>query len=176
MDEFNLHLTGDIHAITAANNLLAAQIDARMFHEQTQPLDAFYNRLVPRVKGVRAFSEIQTKRLEKLGITERDPDKLSEVEVKQFALLDIDPATITWQRVIDTNDRYLRRVTVGQSATEKGLTRETQFDIAVASEIMAVLALTSSLADMRARLGRMVVASSRAGDPVTAEDLGVGFV
>ena len=64
-------------------------------------------------------------------------------------------------------------MTIGQSPTEKGLTRETQFDIAVASEIMAVLALTTSLADMRARLGRMVVASSRGGQPVTAEDLGV---
>ena len=61
MDEFNLHLTGDIHAITAANNLLAAQIDARMFHEQTQPLQAFYNRLVPRSKGSRVFSEIQVR-------------------------------------------------------------------------------------------------------------------
>ena len=59
MDEFNLHLTGDIHAITAANNLLAAQIDARMFHEATQPLTAFYNRFVPAVKGKRQFSEIQ---------------------------------------------------------------------------------------------------------------------
>ena len=64
MDEFNLHLTGDIHAITAANNLLAAQIDARIFHEQTQPLDAFYNRLVPRVKGSRVFSAIQVGRVE----------------------------------------------------------------------------------------------------------------
>merc|ERR1712212_1136413 len=81
--------------------------------------------------------------------------------------------TITWQRVLDTNDRYLRKITVGQSPTEKGLTRETQFDITVASEIMAVLALTTSLADMRERLGKMVVASSKAGDPVTAEDLGV---
>ena len=61
MDEFNLHLTGDIHAITAANNLLAAQIDARMFHEQTQPLQAFYNRLVPKSKGSRVFSEIQVR-------------------------------------------------------------------------------------------------------------------
>merc|ERR1711988_487927 len=73
----------------------------------------------------------------------------------------------------DTNDRFLRKITIGQSATEKGLTRETQFDITVASEIMAVLALTTSLADMRERLGKMVVASSKAGDPVTAEDLGV---
>jgi len=173
MDEFNLHLTGDIHAITAANNLLAAQIDARMFHEKTQPLEAFYNRLVPKVKGVRQFSKIQTYRLEKLGIDKRDPDSLTEEEVRRFALLDIDPETITWQRVLDTNDRYLRKITVGQSATEKGHTRETQFDITVASEIMAVLALTTDLADMRARLGRMVVASDTKGNPVTAEDLGV---
>jgi methylenetetrahydrofolate dehydrogenase (NADP+)/methenyltetrahydrofolate cyclohydrolase/formyltetrahydrofolate synthetase len=173
MDEFNLHLTGDIHAITAANNLLAAQIDARMFHEQTQPLQAFYNRLVPRSKGSRVFSEIQVRRLEKLGIDKRDPDSLDEEEIRRFAILDIAPETITWQRVLDTNDRYLRKITVGQSPTEKGLTRETQFDIAVASEIMAVLALTTSLADMRERLGKMVVASSKSGQPVTAEDLGV---
>ena len=174
MDEFNLHLTGDIHAITAANNLLAAQIDARMFHEQTQPLAALYSRLVPKVKGERKFSHIQLKRLEKFGITKTDPDTLTEEEIRQFALLDIDPDTITWQRVIDTNDRFLRKITVGQSDTEKGKERQTSFDISVASEIMAVLALTTDLADMRARLGRMVVASSRAGDPVTAEDLGVG--
>jgi len=173
MDEFNLHLTGDIHAITAANNLLAAQIDARMFHEQTQPLEAFYNRLVPRNKGSRVFSEIQVRRLEKLGIDKRDPDSLDEDEKRLFAILDIAPETITWQRVLDTNDRYLRKITVGQSPTEKGLTRETQFDISVASEIMAVLALTTSLADMRERLGKMVVASSKSGRPVTAEDLGV---
>jgi len=173
MDEFNLHLTGDIHAITAANNLLAAQIDARMFHEQTQPLEAFYGRLVPKNKGKRVFSPIQEKRLVKLGIDKRDPNTLTEDEIRKFAFLDIDPDTITWQRVIDTNDRYLRKITIGQSPTEKGLTRETHFDITVASEIMAVLALTTSLADMRERLGKMVVASSRAGDPVTAEDLGV---
>ena len=63
MDEFNLHLTGDIHAITAANNLLAAQIDARRFHELTQTDAALYNRLVPTVKGKRAFSQIQLNRL-----------------------------------------------------------------------------------------------------------------
>ena len=173
MDEFNLHLTGDIHAITAANNLLAAQIDARMFHEQTQQLPALYSRLVPKVKGVRKFSDIQMKRLAKFGIDKTDPDSLTEDEIRKFSLLDIDPDTITWQRVIDTNDRYLRKITVGQSDTEKGLERQTSFDISVASEIMAVLALTTSLADMRQRLGRMVVASSKSGDPVTAEDLGV---
>ncbi len=128
MDEFNLHLTGDIHAITAANNLLAAQIDARMFHERTQTPEALYKRLVPVSKGgAREFSHIQKKRLRKLGIDEeKNPNDLSSEEVKKFAQLDIDPDTITWQRVIDTNDRYLRKITVGQSDTEKGHTRQTQ--------------------------------------------------
>jgi methylenetetrahydrofolate dehydrogenase (NADP+)/methenyltetrahydrofolate cyclohydrolase/formyltetrahydrofolate synthetase len=173
MEEFNLHLTGDIHAITAANNLLAAAIDARIFHESTQADSALYNRLVPSVKGVRKFSSIQEKRLEKLGITERDPDKLTDVELKQFSRLDIDPSRITWNRVTDTNDRYLRKITVGQSPTEKGYTRETQFDISVASELMAILALTTDLTDMKGRIGRMVVAISRTGVPVTADDIGV---
>ncbi|KAI8513534.1 C-1-tetrahydrofolate synthase, cytoplasmic [Branchiostoma belcheri] len=174
MDEFNLHLTGDIHAITAANNLLAAAIDARIFHESTQTDKALYGRLVPTKDGERKFSPIQMKRLEKLGITKTNPDDLTEEEVADFARLDIDKSTITWQRVIDTNDRYLRKITVGQSPTEKGITRETNFDITVASEIMAVLALTTSLADMRDRLGRMVVASDTKGRPVTADDLGLG--
>lgn len=73
--------------------------------------------------------------------------------------------------VLDTNDRFLRKITIGQSPTEKDKTRECQFDISVASEIMAVLALTTSLSDMRERLGRMVVASDTSGNPVTAEDL-----
>ena len=67
MEEFNLHLTGDIHAITAANNLLAAQLDARMFHEATQTDEALYKRLVPDVKGKRNFSDIQFRRLKVLG-------------------------------------------------------------------------------------------------------------
>ena len=99
MDDFNLHLTGDIHAITAANNLLAAQIDARMFHEKTQKLDAFFNRFVPLKKGKREFSEIQMKRLRKLGIDKTDPDTLTDDEKRKFAFLNIDPSTITWQRV-----------------------------------------------------------------------------
>ncbi|XP_066282488.1 C-1-tetrahydrofolate synthase, cytoplasmic-like isoform X3 [Branchiostoma lanceolatum] len=174
MDEFNLHLTGDIHAITAANNLLAAAIDARIFHESTQTDKALYGRLVPIKDGARKFSPIQMKRLEKLGITKTNPDDLTDEEVTDFARLDIDKSTITWQRVMDTNDRYLRKITIGQSPTEKGITRETNFDITVASEIMAVLALTTSLADMRDRLGRMVVASDSKGRPVTADDLGLG--
>ena len=76
--------------------------------------------------------------------------------------------------VMDTNDRYLRKITIGQSPTEKGYTRETQFDITVASEIMAILALTTNLGDMRTRLGKIVVASNKQGEPVTADDVGVG--
>ncbi|XP_055218005.1 C-1-tetrahydrofolate synthase, cytoplasmic isoform X3 [Gorilla gorilla gorilla] len=173
MEEFNLHLTGDIHAITAANNLVAAAIDARIFHELTQTDKALFNRLVPSVNGVRRFSDIQIRRLKRLGIEKTDPTTLTDEEINRFARLDIDPETITWQRVLDTNDRFLRKITIGQAPTEKGHTRTAQFDISVASEIMAVLALTTSLEDMRERLGKMVVASSKKGEPVSAEDLGV---
>ncbi|XP_047397775.1 C-1-tetrahydrofolate synthase, cytoplasmic [Sciurus carolinensis] len=173
MEEFNLHLTGDIHAITAANNLVAAAIDARIFHELTQTDKALFNRLVPSVNGVRKFSDIQIRRLRRLGIEKTDPATLTDEEINRFARLDIDPETITWQRVLDTNDRFLRKITIGQAPTEKGHTRTAQFDISVASEIMAVLALTSSLEDMRERLGKMVVASSKKGEPISAEDLGV---
>ncbi len=103
MEDFNLHLTGDIHAISAANNLLAAQIDARMFHEATQTDKALYGRLVPRVGAKREFSKIQIKRLEKLGIEKRDPDQLTDEELGKFSRLAIDPATITWNRVMDVN-------------------------------------------------------------------------
>uniref|UniRef100_A0A669P8I8 formate--tetrahydrofolate ligase n=1 Tax=Phasianus colchicus TaxID=9054 RepID=A0A669P8I8_PHACC len=173
MEEFNLHLTGDIHAITAANNLLAAAIDARILHENTQSDKALYNRLVPVVKGVRGFSSIQLARLRRLGINKTDPETLTEEEISRFVRLDIDPSTITWQRVVDTNDRFLRKITIGQANTEKGFVRQAQFDIAVASEIMAILALTTSLEDMKERLGKIVVANDKKGEPVTAEDLGV---
>ena len=113
------------------------------------------------------------KRLKKLGIDKTDGNSLTDEEIEAFALLKIDPSTITWQRVLDTNDRFLRATTVGQSPTEKGQERKSQFDISVASEIMAILALTNSLADMRERLGKIVVASDVAGNPVTSEDLGV---
>ncbi|KAH6588872.1 hypothetical protein BASA50_010441 [Batrachochytrium salamandrivorans] len=174
MDEFNLHLTGDIHAVTAANNLLAAAIDARIFHEATQTDKALYDRLVPEKKGVRTFSPVMLRRLKKLGIEKSNPDDLTTEERVRFARLDIDPATITWQRVLDTNDRFLRRITVGQGPQEQGRTRETGFDISVASEVMAVLALTTDMKDMRERLGRMVVASNKAGEPITADDIGAG--
>ncbi|XP_061668384.1 monofunctional C1-tetrahydrofolate synthase, mitochondrial isoform X1 [Syngnathoides biaculeatus] len=173
MEEFNLHLTGDIHAITAANNLVAAAIDARMLHETTQSDKALYNRLVPSVNGVRKFAPIQVARLRRLGINKSDPASLTPQEVSSFVRLDIDPSKVTWQRVVDTNDRFLRKITVGQASTEKGQIRETGFDIAVASEIMAILALADSPEDMKRRLARMVVGTSRSGQPVTAEDLGV---
>ncbi|XP_039915640.1 monofunctional C1-tetrahydrofolate synthase, mitochondrial isoform X1 [Hirundo rustica] len=173
MEEFNLHLTGDIHAITAANNLLAAAIDARILHENTQSDKSLYNRLVPVVNGVRGFSAIQLARLRRLGINKTHPETLTEEEISKFVRLDIDPSTITWQRVVDTNDRFLRKITVGQGNLEKGFVRQAQFDIAVASEIMAILALTTSLQDMKDRLGKMVVANDQKGEPVTAEDLGV---
>ncbi|KAF2732294.1 FTHFS-domain-containing protein [Polyplosphaeria fusca] len=174
MDEFNLHLTGDIHAITAANNLLAAAIDTRIFHENTQKDGPLYRRLVPTKKGKREFLPIMFRRLKKLGIDKTNPDDLTEEEIRRFARLDIDPETITWRRVLDVNDRHLRQITVGQAATEKGNSRETGFDLSVASECMAILALSNDLADLRERLGRMVVASSRSGDPVTCDDIGAG--
>uniref|UniRef100_A0A8C5XJD5 C-1-tetrahydrofolate synthase, cytoplasmic n=1 Tax=Microcebus murinus TaxID=30608 RepID=A0A8C5XJD5_MICMU len=172
-EEFNLHLTGDIHAITAANNLLATAIDARIFQELTQTDKALFNRLVPSVNRVRKFSDIQTRRLRRLGIEKTDPTTLTDEEIHRFARLDIDPETITWQRVLDTNDRFLRKITIGQAPTEKGHTRTTQFDISVASEIMAVLALTRSLEDMRERLGKMVVASRRKGSPSVPKTWGI---
>ncbi|KAJ6785448.1 hypothetical protein PWT90_07110 [Aphanocladium album] len=174
MDEFNMHLTGDIHAITAANNLLAAAIETRIFHENTQKDAALFRRLVPPKNGVRKFAPIMFRRLKKLGIDKVNPDDLTEEEISRFARLDIDPETITWRRVLDVNDRHLRGITVGTAPTEKGQTRETGFDISVASECMAILALSTSLPDMRERLGRMVVATSRKGDPVTCDDIGAG--
>ena len=154
--------------------LLAAALDARIFHEATQTDKALYTRLVPSKKGKREFPPLMLKRLQKLGIDKTNPNDLSPEEIKRFARLDVDPQTITWNRVLDTNDRFLRKITIGQGAAEEGHQREAAFDIAVASECMAVLALTTSLQDMRERLGAMVVATSKHGDAVTADDLGVG--
>ncbi|KAK7870032.1 hypothetical protein R5R35_011995 [Gryllus longicercus] len=172
MDEFNLHLTGDIHAVTAANNLLAAQIDARIFHEATQNDKGLFDRLVPAKNGKRSFSKIQVRRLQRLGINKTSPEDLTEEEQRKFARLDIDPKSVTWQRVVDTNDRFLRKITIGQSPSEKGHTRETGFAMTVASEIMAILALAENLEDMKQRLGKIVVAVDKQGQPVCADDLG----
>jgi methylenetetrahydrofolate dehydrogenase (NADP+) / methenyltetrahydrofolate cyclohydrolase / formyltetrahydrofolate synthetase len=174
MEDFNLHLTGDIHAITAANNLLAAAIDARMFHESNQTDEKLFNALCPPDKqGQRSFSPSMLRRLAKLGIDKTDPNELTEEERSRFARLDIDPDAITWRRVVDTNDRFLREITIGEGPEEKGRTRKTGFDITVASEIMAILALTTDLADMRERMGRIVIGTNKSGQAVTAEDLGV---
>jgi methylenetetrahydrofolate dehydrogenase (NADP+)/methenyltetrahydrofolate cyclohydrolase/formyltetrahydrofolate synthetase len=135
MEDFNLHLTGDIHAVSAANNLLAAAIDARMMHERN------YGERFKQVSG-------------------QEP-------------LNINPYSITWNRVVDVNDRELRRVVLGLGERVDGYPRATGFDISVASEVMAILALTTGLKDMRQRLGRIVVGQNWAGEPVTAEDLGV---
>jgi formyltetrahydrofolate synthetase len=174
MEDFNLHLTGDLHAITAANNLLAAAIDARMYHESTQSNEKLFDGLCPPDKeGKRRFATSMLRRLEKLGIQKTDPNELTPEERARFARLDIDPETITWRRVVDTNDRFLREITVGQGPEEKGFIRKTGFDITVASEIMAILALTTDLRDLRERMGRIVIGTSCAGEAITAEDLGV---
>ena len=135
MEEFNLHLTGDIHAVSIANNLLAAAIDARVKHEAHADDKAWAKTGLPR--------------------------------------LNIDPDTITWRRVVDVNDAALRSIEIGKSDNwMDGPNRETGFDIAVASEIMAILALASDTKDMRARLGRIIIGLNTDGDPVTAEQIG----
>lgn len=141
MDEFNLHLTGDMHAITAAHNLVAAAIDARWFHE----------------------GRLTTERLNELGL-ER---------------LNIDPNKVSWRRVIDVNDRALRNIVIGLGGAADGRPRETGYDITVASELMAILALAdgdnyaSALRNLRDRCGRVVIGNSKDGTPITLEDLGV---
>jgi formyltetrahydrofolate synthetase len=174
MEDFNLHLTGDIHAITAANNLLAAAIDARIFHESKQPDDLkLFNALCPANKqGLRKFSPSMLRRLKKLGIDKTNPDELTPEEKSRFARLNMDPASLTWRRVVDTNDRFLREIEIGLGPEEQ-MPRKTGYDITVASEIMAILALTTDLADMRERMGRIVIGTNKAGEAVTAEDLGV---
>ncbi|HZA15497.1 MAG TPA: formate--tetrahydrofolate ligase [Pseudonocardiaceae bacterium] len=120
METLNLHLTGDMHAVTAAHNLLAALIDNQL-HQRNGA--------------------------------------------------DLDPHSITWNRVLDVNDRALRNIVVGLGARADGNPRQSGFDITAASEVMAVLALSTSLQDMRSRLGRIVVGQTYDGKPVTAENL-----
>ena len=122
MEDFNLHLTGDIHAVSAAHNLLAAAVDT--------------------------------------SILLKNP-------------LDIDPLQVAVNRVVDISDRALRNIIVGLGGRQNGIPRETGFDIAVASEVMAILSLAAGLEDMRAKLGRMIAAYTKDGRAVTAEDLKV---
>ncbi|MXY93429.1 MAG: formate--tetrahydrofolate ligase [Caldilineaceae bacterium SB0670_bin_27] len=120
MEQFNLHMTGDMHAVTAANNLLAAMIDAHIY---------------------------------------------------QGNALEIDPYSIMWRRVLDVNDRGLRNIVSGLGPKSDGPQRQTGFDITAASEVMAILALTTGLEDMRERFGRVTVGRDRKRQPVTAEQL-----
>ncbi len=174
MEDFNLHLTGDIHAITASHNLVSAALDARVMHEKTQDDEKLFNALCPvDKKGNRKFSPTMLRRLKKLGIAKTDPNDLTPEERARFARLDIDESTITWRRVIDINDRFLREIEVGRGKDEAGFEHKSGYDITVASEIMAILALTTDLEDMRERFGKMVVATNKRGEAVTAEDLGV---
>lgn len=98
MEDFNLHLTGDIHAVTAANNLLAAQLDARMFHESTQTDQQLWDRLVPKIAGIRKFSTIQIRRLQRLGVLKTDPETLTTEEISKYVRLNIDPNNVVWTR------------------------------------------------------------------------------
>ena len=174
MEDLNLHLTGDIHAVTAANNLLAAAVETRLYHENHQTDDALFRRLYPQDKnGVFKVGSGQMARLKKLGIAPDQLGKISEDQKRKLVRLDIDPDQIYWMRGIDTNDRFLRGITVGEGPKEKDASRKTAFYITVASEIMAVLALATSMRDMRERLGKMVVALNKNGESITAEDLGV---
>jgi len=174
MENFNLHLTGDIHAITAANNLIAAAIETRMYHESYQSDEALFRRLCPPDEdGNRTFGVNMLGRLKNLGIDKTDPNDLTEEERRRFVRLNVDRDTLTWQRATDTNDRMLRGITVGQGPGEKDFNLETSFYITVASELMAVLALATSLQDMRERIGRIVLALDTDGNPVTVEDVGV---
>ncbi len=175
MEDFNLHLTGDTHAITAAHDLIAAAIDARMLHEaEAGSPQVMFDRLCPSDKtGKRSFSPSMLRRVKKLGIAKTDPSELTPAERARFAMLDIDPNGITWNRVIDISDRFLRKITVGMGPDEKGRTRITGYDITVASELMAILALTTGLEDLRERIGRVVIGTSKTGAAVTVEDLGV---
>merc|ERR1719201_3329520 len=149
MEEMNMHLTGDIHSIGIATNLIAAAVDTRMFHENTQSDEALFKRLFPpNKKGERKIARNMTRRLKRLGIEKTNPDEWSEKERSKFVRLDLDADKVTWRRVVDMNDRFLRQITIGESPTEKGQTRQTGFDITVASEVMAVLAMCTSLEDM----------------------------
>ena len=170
MEDFNLHLTGDIHAVTAANNLLAAAVDARMLHERDPKLDD--DKLAQALCPDGTFAASIAKRAKRIGIKANKLSDLNAEDKRRLFRLDLDPASITWMRVVDMNDRLLRKIQIGLGDEEKGNERITGYDIAVASEVMAILGLTTSIEDMRERLGRIVVGTNRKGEAVTAEDLG----
>jgi formate--tetrahydrofolate ligase len=178
MENFNLHLTGDIHAIAAAHNLCAAQLDTRIFHESTQSDEDLFNRLCPKhsVTNERSWAVNMRGRLERLGLAHHaSPETLSPEERRKFVRLNIDPTRVEWRRVVDCSDRMLRTIQIGHGPAEKcpRFVRTTGYDITVASEIMTVLTLSVSHADLKERLGKMLVAYDMDGQPVFADDLGL---
>ncbi len=177
MEDFNLHLTGDIHAVGAAHNLLAAAIDNRLMKEARWSTDYLAQALCPDDE----YTPSMRRRLEKLGIRSERPSDLSDEDKERMFRLNIDPYSIQWRRVVDVSDAALRNIIVGLGEVNDGVPRYTGYDITVASEIMAALALTDSLADLRERIGRIIIGTSRPGglrhkgrvEPITAEDLNV---
>jgi formyltetrahydrofolate synthetase len=177
MEDFNLHLTGDIHAVGAAHNLLAAAIDNRLMKEARWSTDYLAKALCPDDE----YTPSMRRRLEKLGIQSERPSDLNDEDKEHMFRLNIDPDAIQWQRVVDVSDAALRNIVIGLGARNDGVTRQAGYDITVASEIMAALALCSDLADLRERMGRIIVGTSRTGglrskqpvEPITAEDLNV---
>jgi len=169
MEDFNLHLTGDIHAVGAAHNLLAAAIDNRIQKESRWSTNFMAKALCPDDQ----YTPSMRKRLAKLGIKSERPSDLSDADRERMFRLDIDPYSIQWRRVVDVSDAALRNIVIGLGTVNDGPPRATGYDITVASEIMAALALCSSLADLRERMGRIVIGTSKKGDPITAEDLNV---
>ncbi len=169
MEDFNLHLTGDIHAVSAAHNLLAAAVDARIMHEDSMSDEKLAKALCP----AGTFAPWMYARLNKLGIKAEKPADLSPEDRRRFFRLDIDPYAITLNRIVDISDRAIRNVIIGLGTKDDGRPRQTGYDISVASEVMAILALATDLKDLRARIGRIVIGTDVNRNPVTAEDLGV---
>ena len=169
MEDFNLHLTGDIHAVGAAHNLLAAAVDARIMHEDELSDEKLAKALCPDGE----FAPWMHARLEKLGIRAEKPADLSPEDRRRMFRLDIDPYAITLNRVVDISDRAIRNIVLGLGTKDDGRPRQSGYDITVASEVMAILALATSLKDLRSRIGRMVIGMDKRRKPVTAEDLGV---
>jgi methylenetetrahydrofolate dehydrogenase (NADP+)/methenyltetrahydrofolate cyclohydrolase/formyltetrahydrofolate synthetase len=169
MEDFNLHLTGDIHAVSAAHNLLAAAVDARIMHEDSMSDERLAKALCPGDK----FAPWMYARLNKLGIKADKPSDLSPEDRRRFFRLDIDPYSIMLNRVVDISDRAIRNIVIGLGTKGDGRPRQSGYDISVASEVMAILMMASDMHDLRARLGRMVIGTDSSRNPVTAEDLGV---
>ena len=169
MEDFNLHLTGDIHAVSVTHNLLAAAIDARIMHERNMSDKALFRALFPKDEWAPSL----LRRARKLGIQAGKPSQMTAKERVKVCRLNINPYSITWNRVVDVNDRAAREIIVGLGGKLNGYPRQSGFDISVASEVMAILALAADLKDLRERLGRIVIGTDKRGNAVTSEDLGV---